>query len=102
MIKNYFVIAWRNLMRNKLFSAIKIIGLSLGLMVCMLIFLYTKDEISYDQFHQNKSQIFRIIQTWKFGDNPPQKLGITNAIIGEAFAKEIPEIEEFVRVNGVE
>ena len=101
MFKNYFKIAWRNLLRNKIFSIIKILGLSIGLTVCMLIFLYTKDEISYDQFHENKAQIFRIIQTWQFGKDPAQTLGVTNSIIGESFAKEIPEVQQYVRVNGV-
>jgi putative ABC transport system permease protein len=101
MIKNYFIIAWRNLWRNKIFSVIKILGLSIGLTVCMLIFLYSKDEISFDQFHENKMQLYRIVQTWKLGKEPAQKLGITNAIMGESFAKEIPEVQQYVRINGV-
>jgi putative ABC transport system permease protein len=100
MLKNYFKIAWRNLLRNKIFSIIKILGLSIGLMVCMLIFLYTKDEISYDQFHENKAQLYRIIQTWQFGKET-QTIGITNAVVGGSFAKEIPEVQQYVRVNGV-
>ena len=102
MLRNYFLVAWRNIIRNKTFSLIKVVGLSIGLMVCMLILLYTKDELSYDQFHKNKGQIFRVIQTWTFGSNPPQKLGITNAIMGESFSKEIPEVKQYVRVNGVD
>jgi len=101
MFKNYFKIAWRNLLRNKIFSVIKILGLSIGLTVCMLIFLYTKDEISYDQFHENKAQLYRIIQTWRFGKDPAQTIGITNAVVGESFAKEIPEVQQYVRINGV-
>jgi len=101
MFRNYFKIAWRNLLRNKIFSVIKILGLSIGLTVCMLIFLYTKDEISYDQFHENKAQVYRIIQNWTFGKDPSQTIGITNGVLGETFAKEIPEIQQFVRVNGV-
>jgi len=100
MFRNYFKIAFRNIWRNKVFSIIKIVGLSLGLMVCILILLYTKDEISYDQFHINKMQLFRIIQTWEFGKNPRQVLGITNGMVGESFAKEIPEIQQYVRING--
>ena len=100
MLKNYFKIAWRNLLRNKTFSIIKTLGLSIGLMVCMLIFLYTKDEISYDQFQENKAQLYRIIQTWQFGKET-QTIGITNAVVGESFAKEIPEVQQYVRVNGV-
>src|ERR1051326_27513 len=100
MIKNYFKIAFRNLWRNKIFSIIKILGLGIGLTVCMLILLYTKDEISYDQFHKNKSQLYRIIQTWQFGKDAAQTLGITNAVMGESFAREIPEVKQYVRING--
>src|SRR5438552_3534041 len=100
MIKNYFKTAFRNLWRNKIYSIIKILGLSIGLTVCMLIFLYTKDEISFDRFHKNKAQLYRIIQNWKFGQDPPQNIGITTSIVGETFAKEIPEVQLYVRING--
>ena len=70
-------------------------------MVCMLIFLYTKDEISYDQFHEHKAQLYRIVQNFKIGDQPEQVLGITNGILGETFARELPEVEQFVRVNAI-
>jgi len=66
----------------------------------MLIFLYTKDEISYDQFHKNKAGLYRIIQTMQMGEAPPETMGITNGVVGEAFAREIPEIRQFVRING--
>ncbi len=102
MLKNYFKSSWRNIQRNKIFSIIKIFGLSIGLMVCMLIFLYTKDEVSYDQFHVNKSQLYRIIQNFKFSDDKSQYVGVTNAIVGETFAKEIPEVRQFTRINGVD
>src|SRR5258708_2556041 len=101
MFKNYFKTAWRNLWRNKIFSVIKIMGLSIGLTVCMLIFLYSKDEISYDRFHENKAQLYRIVQTWQMGKDPSQTMGITNAIVGESFAKEIPEVQQYIRINGV-
>ena len=61
MLKNYFKIAWRNLLRNKALSFINISGLSIGLACCdMLIFLYTKDEVSYDRFHEKKDSLFRL------------------------------------------
>jgi len=101
MIKNYFKTAFRNLWRNKIFSVIKILGLSIGLTVCMLIFLYTKDEITYDRFHENRGQLYRIVQSWQMGKEPVQTIGITNGIMGEAFAKEIPEVLQYVRINGV-
>ena len=101
MIRNYITIAWRNLIRNKLFSIIKITGLSLGLMVCMLIMLYTKDEVSYDRFHANHENIYRVGQQWKFGKDQPMNVSVTNAPLAEAFKKQIPEVKDYVRVNGI-
>jgi putative ABC transport system permease protein len=100
MFSNYFKVAWRNIWRNKTYSVIKILGLGIGLTVCMLIFLYTKDEVSYDQFHENKARLYRVIQTWQFGNKPPMTWGITNPIIGESFAKEIPEVQQYIRITG--
>ena len=99
MYKSYFKIGWRNLMHSKLFSFIKILGLSVGLTVCMLIFLFTKDEISYDQFHDNKDQIYRIVQNWQFGNDPQHVFGGTNATVGESLKNEIPEVQDYVRVK---
>ena len=101
MFSNYFKIAWKNLLRNKIFSVIKILGLSIGLTVCMLIFLYTKDEVSYDQFQENKTQLYRIVQDWQMGKEPAKTIGTTNGVMGETFAKKIPEVQQFVRVNGM-
>lgn len=100
MFKNYCRIAWRTLSQNKIFSLIKISGLSVGLTACMLILLYTKDEVSFDRFNKNKDHIFRIVQSWKMGSDPSQMLGITNAVLGEAFSKSIPEIQQYVRITG--
>jgi putative ABC transport system permease protein len=66
----------------------------------MLIFLYTKDEISYDRFHKNKALLYRIIQNVKFGQDAPQTIGITTPVLGEVFAKEIPEVNQYIRING--
>jgi putative ABC transport system permease protein len=100
MFKNYFTTAWRILWRTKTFSLIKILGLSIGFTVCMLISLYAKDEISYDQFHEKKAQLYRIIQSWQIGNQPAQIIGITNAVVGETFSKEIPEVQQYIRING--
>ena len=60
MFNNYFKIALRNLQRNKIYSFINIAGLSIGLACAMLILLYVKDEVSYDRFHKNVNNIYRI------------------------------------------
>ena len=60
MIRNYLKIAWRNLSRNKAFSAINIIGLSMGLATCLLIGLFIQNELSYDRFNEKADRIVRV------------------------------------------
>ncbi|PTB93059.1 hypothetical protein C9994_13370, partial [Marivirga lumbricoides] len=66
MIKNYFKIALRNLLKYKLYSTINLIGLSLGLGISMLIFLFVQHENSFDDFHVNKDRIARGL--WESGE----------------------------------
>ncbi|WAC09917.1 ABC transporter permease [Dyadobacter pollutisoli] len=98
MFQNYFKIAVRNLTRNKVFSLINIAGLSLGLTCCMLIVLYTKDEVSFDRFQENKDQLYRIKVTMS-DPRETRTIGSTNAIHGPTFKEEIPEIKEIVRAQ---
>lgn len=98
MFKNYLKIAVRNLTRNKIFSLINIAGLSLGLTCCMLIVLYTKDELSFDRFQKNKDQLYRIMVKMS-DENESRTLGSTNAIHGPGFKQEIPEIKEVIRAQ---
>ncbi|QEC51876.1 ABC-type antimicrobial peptide transport system permease subunit [Anseongella ginsenosidimutans] len=98
MLRNYFRTAFRALARNKVYSAINVAGLSMGLACCMLIVLYTKDEVSFDRFHEKKDQIFRVTATIS-GKDGVNKLGSTNQIVGPSFAAEIPEVEAFVRME---
>ncbi|MDX2304780.1 MAG: ABC transporter permease [Microscillaceae bacterium] len=100
MLKNYLKIALRNLLRNKLLSLINIAGLSLGLACCMLILLYTKDEVSFDGFHDKKEQLYRLTCEVARKDEPVEKYGITAMVQGPVFNREIPEIKEIVRVCG--
>jgi putative ABC transport system permease protein len=102
MIKNYFIIAWRNLMRHKMYSFINIVGLSLGLATCMLIILYTKDEVSYDKFHSNANQIYRIATEEVSPNGEINKYGITGNMQGPTYKRLMPEVENFVRVQGEE
>lgn len=60
MLKNYIKVALRNLTRYKVYSFINIFGLALGMAVCMLIYLYVNDELSYDKFHEKSDRIFRV------------------------------------------
>lgn len=100
MFKNYFKTAWRNLVRNKLYSFINVAGLSIGLACCMLIILYNKDEVSYDRFQKNAPDIYRIAVNETSPQGESFKYGITGMVHGPVFKKQIPEIEDFVRVQG--
>ena len=66
MIKNYFKIAWRNLLKSKAYSAINIIGLATGMAVVILIGLWIWDELSFDRYHRNHSQIAQVMTTQTF------------------------------------
>lgn len=98
MLRNYFKIAVRNLTRNKVFSVINIAGLSLGLTCCMLIVLYTKDEVSFDRFQKNRDQLYRIMVTHS-DEHETRTFGSTNAIHGPTFKQDIPEIKEVIRAQ---
>ncbi|MVM32568.1 FtsX-like permease family protein [Spirosoma sp. HMF4905] len=98
MFQNYLKIALRNLARNKAYSAINIIGLSIGLAAAMLIMLYTKDEVSYDRFHANNPSIYRITSR----DITPAGIvehqqPYTGLFPGPKFHAGVPEIMSFVR-----
>ena len=66
MFKNYVKIAWRNLFRNKGFSFTNILGLTIGMTCTLLIFLWVKDELSYDKFHSNYRDIYQVIANRDF------------------------------------
>jgi len=70
MLKNYFTIAWRNLKKNKIFSVINIMGLTIGIAVCMLIYLYILNEFGFDRFHAKKDRIFRVMRGFDKGEAP--------------------------------
>jgi putative ABC transport system permease protein len=62
MLRNYIKIAFRNLTRNKVFSVINLLGLSTGITVCLLIFLFISNEFSVDNFHKNGKSIYRVMR----------------------------------------
>ena len=69
MIRNYIKTAFRNLLKNKGFTAINILGLALGLATCLLIVFYVFDELSYDRYNIKADRIYRLNNNIKFGGN---------------------------------
>jgi len=102
MLTNYFKTAFRNLARNKIYSVINIAGLSIGLACAMLIMLYVKDEASFDRFHKNVNNIYRVVS--KSNQQGQEKeISTTGFLQGPRFTQNVPGIESFARVqNGAE
>jgi len=105
MYKNYLKIAWRNLIKKKAYSAINIFGLGLGIACCLLIFMFVKDELSYDNYHEKGDRIFRVIHGDK-ADNSEGKQSTEsfwvwgNAPIGQALINYFPEIDKVCQFSG--
>lgn len=99
MLKNYIKTALRNLWRNKTFSIINILGLSLGLLVCLLIMLYTKDELTYDAFHENKNELYQLTCKISEKGGDSKVYGVSGPVHGTVFKAQIPEIKEAIRVH---
>jgi ABC-type antimicrobial peptide transport system permease subunit len=92
MIKNYLTVAWRNLARNKFFSAINILGLALGMTCSILIFLWVQNELSMDSFHVNKDRLF-IVYERQFYDHKVHGQYATPGILADELKKDIPDIQ---------
>src|SRR5665213_423695 len=98
MIKNYFKIAWRNLMRHKVYSGINIFGLAIGIAACLLILQYVNYELSYENFQVNKDRIYRVQQD-RYDNGKLSTQWAAGAFgVGNAFKDAIPGIEDYVKV----
>ena len=96
MLQNYFKIAFRNLWKNKGFSTINIIGLSIGLASFILIALYVIDELSYDRYNEKADRIYRINTDIRFGGND-LILAVSSDPMGAVLKKDYPQVEDYVR-----
>jgi putative ABC transport system permease protein len=99
MLKNYIKTAWRNLLKNKFYSVINIAGLTAGLAIGILILLWVQDELNFDSFHKQTSNIYRLElfggtgaskQIWTVGVAP----------IGPLVKQQLPEVKDAVRLTG--
>ncbi|MGV3539717.1 MAG: ABC transporter permease [Rufibacter sp.] len=98
MFKNYLKVAWRNLVRQKIYSAINIAGLAIGLTACILISLYVLDEFSYDKFHTNSDRIYRLTRDFKSEDGTVSlHLGHVAPPFGPLVEQDFPDIEAVAR-----
>ncbi|WP_273568252.1 ABC transporter permease [Maribacter halichondriae] len=98
MFKNYLKIAWRNLVKSKVYSAINIGGLALGIAACVLILQYVAFEFSYEDFHTDKEQIYRVKQDRYNNGVLTTEWAAGAFAVGNKFKEAIPEIEDYVKV----
>lgn len=94
MYKNYLKIGWRNIIRQKAYSALNIAGLSIGMACSILILLWVQHELSYDRFHAHAGQLYRL--TCSAGDF---KTAVSAAGMAAGLKAEMPEIEDAVRLS---
>ena len=91
MLKNYFVVAWRAMQRQKGYAFINIAGLALGMAVCFLILLFVQHERSYDRFHEHADDIYRVV---RFGDHLA-----TSPLLAPTLEAEFPDVVRGVRIS---
>ena len=99
MFRNYFKTAMRNLRKNKLYAAINIFGLTVGLAACLLIGVYIIHELSYDKFQQKGDRIARVIMEYSFNGSPATRGNFTSTKVFPSFKSNFPEVEDGVRMS---
>jgi putative ABC transport system permease protein len=100
MFKSYLVIGLRNLLKQKGYSFIKIAGLAFGLAASMIIYLYVREDLSYDRFHEKYNRIVRVLTIDSAEGVSSKLVGVTQPALGPAAKTELPEVVEVVRFTG--
>ena len=117
MIKNYILVAWRNLLKHRIISIINLIGLSISISFCLLLIFHIRKESSYDGFHKNKDRIFRMEMTNLFPNPNAKKTSsvfsfltrqedvdnqaVFPMIVGRDIKAAFPEVNRYVRFQEV-
>lgn len=97
MFRNYLKVALRNLWKSKTYAFINILGLAVGMAICLLVFLFVQHEESFDQWHNRADQVYRLNEVQQFGENSSQKVALSMPLMGETLQAEFPEIVNFTR-----
>lgn len=98
MLRNYFRIALRNIRKSPLYAFINIFSLAIGLAACIVIYLFIKDERSFDSFHQRKSSIYRLDEIQNFTGTNLQKVALSMPGMGPSMTTDFPEVTNYTRV----
>src|ERR1700730_6877729 len=92
MLKNYLLVAFRNLKRNKVFSFINILGLALGMACSLLIFLWVNDERNMDRFNKNTERLYSVYER-QFYDNKIDAFHSTPGVLADEMKKVLPDVQ---------
>src|SRR5450432_3414382 len=95
MLKTYLTIAYRNFIRNKVFSLINILGLSIGISSALVIFLIVRYDFSFDKFEKDSNRIYRVVTTMTFSGTAMHFSGVASPLAG-AVSKEVSGVEETI------
>jgi len=98
MIKNYIKIAWRNLWKSKGYSAINIIGLSIGLAAVLIIGIWIKNQLQFDNFYSNQENIYKLWNKYKNDDGKINLMDVTSGRAARALLEDYPEVERAARM----
>lgn len=96
MFQNYLKVVFRKMIRQKVFSFINIAGLAIGMAICILIFLWVQDELNYDRFHENASNIYRVVMN---DQNYGMRWPVVSIPVGPGLKQDFPEILDTARVS---
>jgi len=97
MLKNYLKIAFRNIIKHRIYSFINIAGLSIGLCCCLLIFMYVRDELSYENYNKNADQVYRVYDE-RISDDSFSKIALTPPIMAASLKQNFSDIQETLRL----
>jgi ABC-type antimicrobial peptide transport system permease subunit len=97
MLRNYLLIALRNIFRYKLFSVVNLLGLAFGISSSLFIFLWVADEMSYDKFHENHERLYRVMENQHYADGQIYTFATTPAPMAPFIKDKYPEIERASR-----
>src|SRR5882757_5780745 len=98
MLKNYFLIAWRSLVKNRTFYVVNILGLSVGLACCLLISSYVYSELTYDAYPVHANDIYRV-EVHALGNGSWVDYSNVDYGVGPGLARTYPEVASFTRLN---
>lgn len=99
MLRNYLKIAIRNIVSQRVYSLINVLGLAIGMACCLMIMLIVQDELSYDQFHEKKDRIYRVLTSWKNRDTGAWRHRATGQHrLRASLLTDFPQFEQIVRI----